>query len=492
MQSKAERKFISLKLKWALGTSLGSLIIFLVVVFALFSSFTQNLFRQERQLLNQGMTNITRRLGTINQPLTKKNITNLIEPSGTASAVMSGREYQRPVIKELSDGHLIVNVYNPDGKNILSTGHYLKPPKFSTARSIRLVDGPEHNVLVGQAPIYAQKNQRLIGYLQVENNLNSYNKSYHQLALVCLLALCLVILASGLLGYFLSYFLLRPLDDIHDTVKEISNDPTKDVRVPPTNRRDELAELTTMFNEMLDRMQRYIDQQTQFVSDVSHELRTPVAIIQGHVELLQRWGKDDPKVLNDSLNATLMETKRMKNLVQEMLDLSRAEQVELNFRNQQTVVNDVVHQVYNNFKMLYPEFTFRLDDDLREPITVNIYRDHLEQVLVILCDNAVKYSTPDRQEIHLTLSRGMNTVEIGVQDFGEGISPENVKRVFDRFYRVDKARSRKKGGNGLGLSIAKRLVEGYNGSISLESSVGAGSLFRIILPIIEDPETKTK
>ena len=204
--------------------------------------------------------------------------------------------------------------------------------------------------------------------------------------------------------------------------------------------------------------------------------------------MLERWGKDDPQVLGDSLKASLIETKRMKNLVQEMLDLSRAEQVEINYRNEKTVVNDVVHQVFNNFKMLYPEFTFNLDDDLDEKITVNIYRDHLEQVLVILCDNAVKYSQ-DRKEIHITLSRGMNTVEIGIQDFGEGIAPEDAKRVFDRFYRVDKARSRKKGGNGLGLSIAKRLIEGYHGSISLESSPGAGSLFKIVLPIVEDPES---
>lgn len=305
------------------------------------------------------------------------------------------------------------------------------------------------------------------------------------------MALCLVVLASGLLGYFLSSFFLQPLSGIHDTVKAISKDPTKDIRVPKVNRNDELAELIEMFNEMLDRMQRYLDQQSQFVSDVSHELRTPVAIIQGHLEMLQRWGKDDPQVLDDSLAASLVETKRMKNLVQEMLDLSRAEQVEINFRDQRTVVNDVVHQVFNNFKMLYPDFTFTLDDDVDEKISVNIYRDHLEQVLVILCDNAVKYSG-ERKEIHLTLSRGMNTVEIGVQDFGEGIAPEDAQRVFDRFYRVDKARSRKKGGNGLGLSIAQRLVEGYHGSISLESSLGAGSLFKVVLPIIEDQENKSE
>ena len=84
----------------------------------------------------------------------------------------------------------------------------------------------------------------------------------------------------------------------------------------------------------------------------------------------------------------------------------------------------------------------------------------------------------------------MNSVEIGVQDFGEGIAPDDAKRVFDRFYRVDKARSRKKGGNGLGLSIAQRLIEGYHGSISLESSPGAGSLFKVVLPIVDDPEDK--
>ena len=340
-------------------------------------------------------------------------------------------------------------------------------------------------------PIYSQKSRQVIGYLQVENNLNAYVQSYRQLRLVCGLALCLVVLASGLLGYFLSSFFLQPLSGIHDTVKAISKDPTKNIRVPKVNRNDELAELIEMFNEMLDRMQRYLDQQSQFVSDVSHELRTPVAIIQGHLEMLQRWGKDDPQVLDDSLAASLVETKRMKNLVQEMLDLSRAEQVEINFRDPRTVVNDVVHQVFNNFKMLYPDFTFTLDDDVDEKISVNIYRDHLEQVLVILCDNAVKYSG-ERKEIHLTLSRGMNTVEIGVQDFGEGIAPEDAQRVFDRFYRVDKARSRKKGGNGLGLSIAQRLVEGYHGSISLESSLGAGSLFKVVLPIIEDQENKSE
>lgn len=482
----SNRRFISLRLKWAFGTAVGSLIIFFIVAMAMFSSFTQSLFNQERSLLNQGMTNISRQLGRINEPLTKKNIDNVIDPDDGRS-VVTGSQYQRPIIQELSDGHLIVNIYDQHKRPILSTGKSIVKPTFANRRQVKMVKGTTHQVIIGQTPIYSQRGHRRIGYLQVENKLNVYYRNYHQLRLVVILAMCLVILASGLLGYFLSLLFLRPLGEIHDTVKMISKDPTKDVRVPVPSHNDELAELTTMFNEMLDQMQRYIEQQSQFVSDVSHELRTPIAIIQGHLDMLQRWGKKDPEVLDESIKASLIETKRMKNLVQEMLDLSRAEQVEINFRNQRTVVNDVVHQVVNNFRMLYPDFNFTLDDDLSEPITANIYRDHLEQVLVILCDNAIKYSTA-RKEVHVSLSRGMNTVEIGIQDFGEGIPAEDVDKVFDRFYRVDKARSRKKGGNGLGLSIAKRLIEGYHGSITLESSLGAGSLFRIILPIIEDPE----
>ena len=146
-------------------------------------------------------------------------------------------------------------------------------------------------------------------------------------------------------------------------------------------------------------------------------------------------------------------------------------------------MREVVHQVYNNFKMIHPDFEFMLDDDLRHDEVVKIYRDHLEQILIILCDNAVKYSG-EQKRIHLSLSRNLQAVEIGVQDFGEGISPAELSKVFDRFYRVDKARSRKKGGNGLGLAIAKRLIEGYHGTITVESQVGSGSLFRLTLPIV--------
>nr|WP_243681356.1 HAMP domain-containing sensor histidine kinase [Lacticaseibacillus manihotivorans] len=208
-----------------------------------------------------------------------------------------------------------------------------------------------------------------------------------------------------------------------------------------------------------------------------------MAILEGHLQLLNRWGKDDPEVLDESLAASLQEVTRMKSLIQEMLDLTRADQVDVQFPNAVLDLNQLVEQVVNDFTMIHPDFVFILDNDLQGPVWVRMYRNHLEQVLIILLDNAVKYSTT-RKEIHVSAATNTDGAAIAVQDFGEGLSNEDRQRVFNRFYRVDKARSREKGGNGLGLSIAQQLIESYHGEISVDSALGHGSSFRIDLPTI--------
>lgn len=485
------RAFISLKLKWAFGTALGSLIISLIVVAVIFNAFTSDLLNQERSFLNHSLTTISSELR--GKQLTSQTVSLALQKSalGNGDHASAKSIYHRPILQELSDSHQNVAVFDSHGHLIFHTGRMMKHVQRVNRQSVVVEKGPAHRIIVGRAPIRARRNGSIIGYLQIENPLVNYYAHYQRWQLITILVLCLVVILSGVLGYSLSYLLLRPLNDIRKTLAVVTKDPTKDVRAPESKRHDELGELSHLLNEMLDRTQRYIDQQSQFVGDVSHELRTPVAIIQGHMEMLQRWGKDDPQVLDDSIKAALAETSRMNNLVQEMLDLSRAEQVEINFRNSSTKVEEVVKQVYNNFQMIHPDFKFSLDNDLRHDVSVSIYRDHLEQILIILCDNAVKYSTK-RKEIHLSLSRNYNSVEIGVQDFGEGIAADEVSKVFDRFYRVDKARSRKKGGNGLGLSIAKRLVKGYHGTITVESQLGSGSIFRVTLPIVKQDIPKNE
>ncbi len=485
-EQKSQKRFISLKVKWAIGTALGAFVIFVALASTLFWSFTSDLLSQERQTVNHSVSTISRRLGAVDAPqFNRQNVQQALTKHQPDNR--TGRFYRTPVVEGLADSHLVVTVYDRSQRVVFTTGRPERKLVRHSQKSAELVKGDHHRILQACRPVHQKGSQRLLGYLQVENPLTVYHQRFKHLALIALLLLLLVILLSGLLGYFLTYLLLEPLNSIHSTLEEVSTDPTRDVRVKVSSANDELAELGRMFNEMLDQTQRYIDQQSQFVGDVSHELRTPMAIIQGHAQMLQRWGKDDVKVRDESINAIMQETTRMNNLVKEMLDLSRAEQVEIQFRDASTVVNDVVKQVYNDLKMIHPDFTFILDDDLHRPVKVQIHRDHLEQILIILCDNAVKYSTT-RKEVHLTLSKNFNAVEIGVQDFGEGIPADETKKVFDRFYRVDKARSRKKGGNGLGLAIAKRLVEGYHGTISLESSLGYGSIFRVTLPIADDDQ----
>ena len=370
------------------------------------------------------------------------------------------------------------------------------PVKFDQAElteESKIKHTSAYNVLVLGKKVFSEKDKHLLGYVQVTNDLVNYDQTRRKLILIFLVFSLIAAIGIALLSYGLSSWLLEPIDLINDTIGKINGDDESDalanLRVPELKHEDELAELGRLFNKMLDRMQRYIEQQQQFVEDVSHELRTPVAIIQGHLSLLKRWGKDDPAVLDESIEASLQEIARMKSLVQEMLDLSRAEQVEIQFGKEITDAKEVGLQVFNNFQMIHPDFTFVLDDDLKDITNVQIYRNHLEQVLIILMDNAVKYSR-ERKEVHMTLSKNINDIDIVIQDFGEGISQENIDRIFDRFYRVDKARSRDKGGNGLGLSIARRLIEGYHGRLVVESAVGQGSVFRVSLPLVKNKDNK--
>ncbi|WP_125567609.1 sensor histidine kinase [Companilactobacillus insicii] len=292
-----------------------------------------------------------------------------------------------------------------------------------------------------------------------------------------------------LVGVAVSYFavtqVLNNIKVVNKTIDALNKKPDSDSRIKIRKRNDEIYDLTVNINKMLDRMQAYTNQQKEFVEDVSHELRTPVAVLEGHLSMLQRWGKDDPEVLNDSINSSLQELKRMQSLIQEMLDLTRVEQIDSDYLDQTTEVKPLFTQVYNDFKMLHSDFVINFDDDIREGSIVKIYRNHLEQVLVILLDNAFKYSA-DRKEISLSASTNSEVLEIAVQDYGLGIAKNDVKRIFNRFYRVDKARSRKRGGNGLGLSIAKRLIEIYHGTLEVESVVGSGTVFRIELPLLQD------
>lgn len=376
-----------------------------------------------------------------------------------------------------------IRVFDTSRELLFQTQKWQDTPQVSGKLETQFVtlSTGEESVQV-MMPILSRNTRVLIGHLQVTNRMAKLVELKKQLRFLFFQLIVMEGIVSIGLAYFISRLISKPIEEIHDIIASINeeNIETKRLIVPKKN--DEFAIVSQQFNELLDKISFYISQQKHFVEDVSHELRTPVAIVEGHLKLLNRWGKDDPEVLEESLTASLSEIQRMKTLVQEMLDLSRAPQVREQYKDAITEVVATLEQIVTNFKVLYPEFTFIADIDTKKEIISPIYRNHFEQVIIILLDNAVKYST-NRKEIIVSLSPTTEAVEIGIQDFGMGLSEEDKKKVFSRFYRVDKARSRERGGNGLGLSIAKELIEGYNGKISVTSRLNQGSLFKVKLPI---------
>lgn len=488
--TKQKRRKTSLKWKWAFFTSIGVLAIVVIFSVLIFNRFTNVLLQQEHAHIDNTLSTVSSRLSNYSSPLSKGDVAYYLKPKITSDndqvTQANGNDlYSNSLIVNFSRDNILVNVYDVHGNELFESRKGAVKFYSPSKRKIFTTRQNGRQVMVGAEPLLSKKNGSLVGYAQVTDKLDNYRATANKLLVILLILVLISVLLSMFFAYILAQELLRPINEIQKTINEVKADPDSDARIPELKSNDELTDLADLLNGMLDQTQRYIDQQQQFVEDVSHELRTPVAVIQGHIDMLLRWGKDDPEVLEESLKASLQETNRMKSLVSEMLDLSRAEQIEINYGEEITDVNHVFAQVYNDFKMIHPDFTFTFDDDTDHDVYVKIYRNHLEQVLVILLDNAIKYSTK-RKEVHLSLSTSMAMVNIAVQDFGEGISEEDKQKVFNRFYRVDKARSRDKGGNGLGLSIAHRLIEAYHGNISIESSLGYGSIFQVNLPIMQD------
>lgn len=286
---------------------------------------------------------------------------------------------------------------------------------------------------------------------------------------------------SFLGGILITKSFLSSVQNITDTMKRIKKNGLNE-RVPVRENNDELAKLSILFNEMMDEVETSFTQQKQFVEDASHELRTPLTIIQGHLSMLNRWGKNDPAILDKSLQSSLKEVDRLNKLVSELLELSRAESEQIHpIAAERVHVNSVLKQVTQNFAILQTDFQFDMKLDADEAY-VSIPSSYLEQIIIIVMDNAVKYTKEANKYICIESSMRSGKIKIRIIDHGAGIPEADLPFVLNRFYRVDKARSRKQGGNGLGLSIAKRLVEKYNGAIQLESKENEGTIVTITFP----------
>lgn len=338
-------------------------------------------------------------------------------------------------------------------------------------------DEQGHYIAVVMKPIIWENGE--VATLQVANFLIALDEMMHTLFYVLVAASLIILIPTVIAGNLLSKFVLQPIQKLIETMKINIHDKNWQLIEVENESKDELYEMVTTFNELMRQLKESFKKQEQFVSDASHELKTPLSIIKSYAELLKRRGKANPELITESIDVIEQEAERMQLLVNQLLDLAKNKQA---FPHEPIDLVPLVKKVHRIFADAYDR---KIHLDIAEKsVLIKGNEKQIEQVVYILLSNAIKYS---EKEIALYLYVKQQFAVLDVIDKGIGIPEEEQKRIFDRFYRVDKARSRQTGGTGLGLAIANEIVKHHGGTIEVVSEIGKGSTFTVNIPMLTNP-----
>jgi two-component system sensor histidine kinase ArlS len=347
---------------------------------------------------------------------------------------------------------------------------------YQTAHHSEILISEHHRLIYVHVPILLKGRQ--VGMLEIGRIIVSLNDYLQVLTTVLLFASGGALFFSIIGGYFYTNLLLGPINRLIRTMQIIQKSGKfKRLPIKTPSKEDELYRLVNTFNEMIQKLEENFLRQQRFLADVSHELRTPLTIIESYTHLLKRWAGNDPKLREEAVEAILSETIRLKGMTNSLLHLISTNEKE----NPMTKGPlDLVGLTQSTVAALRQ--TFQRDIIVSGAPSVHIEADEekIKQLLIILMDNAIKYS---RDTVHVTIKEEKRFAVIEVRDQGNGIPKEELPRLFERFYRVDKARNRKTGGVGLGLAIAKQIVQMHHGTIDIKSKVGVGTT--IIVQILK-------
>jgi heavy metal sensor kinase len=300
------------------------------------------------------------------------------------------------------------------------------------------------------------------------------------LAVILFLSLPIALALAGVGGFIMAGRLLKPVAAIAAGAEKISAESLSK-RLPVVNPRDEFGRLAGVINRMLSRLEDAFERLRRFTADASHELRTPLTAIRsvGEVALQEDL---DPAAYRDRIGSMLEEVNRLARLVDNLLMLTRADSSRLVLSRQETDLVHLIGRTAEDLRPLAEDKGQTLNLDLAGPAVLEVDEATLRMALVNILDNAVKY-TPRAGTISVNLVRRDGELAIEISDTGPGIPSEHRDKIFERFYRVARDRSRDAGGAGLGLAIAKQAVEANGGRIELDGREGQGSTFRIVLPV---------
>ncbi len=330
-------------------------------------------------------------------------------------------------------------------------------------------------VAINRSPIMEKEIENLPAeYKKIMRGLRDEDiKRIRSLSLYSVIPILLISIGGG---YLIAGYMLSPIKDLNDRISKISADRLGET-IDFEDNGDEIAELIKNFNKMSLRLGQSFELQKQFVEDASHELKTPLAIFQTNLEAMNKQNFD--KYRDKALDSVGF----MNNLIEDLLLLSLTDK-QLKFSEVEVglLTKSVLEQLFGLAEE--KNIDIKLDYELDSLENVKLYcnKNLLERALFNLIENAIKYSAVDT-EVIVNVSQVNNRLAVEIRDRGEGIPEKDLPYIFNRFYRVDKSRSRKTGGNGLGLSIVEKIVSLHNGEIKVDSIEGSGSKFTVLLPI---------
>ena len=405
----------------------------------------------------------------------------------------SGQDYVDNEITEHYSPEIngrFIRVTHANGKQIYVSG----PPKDGTfdpalvaaprlpltrefTREIEMSDG--HELLLHGLPYRAIDGSQFL--IETAAPYNQIESVLRGLLLTFALGLPLIVALAIGGGYLLMRRALHPVDEIRQKAAQITSRNLSE-RLPVVHTGDELERLATDLNRMIARLEESFLQINRFSADASHELRTPLTVLQGELEAIAQKGQSLPEDVRDTIGSALEETQRLSKIVASLLAISRLEAGEARVQPMRLDFAELVRTTTDQMKLLAEEKRISLQSDGSEPVEVQADPSRLKQVVVNLLDNAIKY-TPEGGNVSISVVRRDDHAVLEVADSGLGISADDLPHVFERFYRADKARSRQMGGTGLGLSIVRSICLAHGGQITVNSTEGRGSLFRVELPL---------
>jgi heavy metal sensor kinase len=356
----------------------------------------------------------------------------------------------------------------------------LRRKTLANAAALHTVDHGKYRVRELWQPLVFRG--QVVGTLQITRSMREADLALRLLIYVLAGGGTVVLLTAARGGTWLTRAMFKPIDEVSRTAQSIVSAEDLSRRVPVPTSQDELQRLAITINDLLARLEGLFSAQRRFVADVSHELRTPLAAMQGNLEVLDRGAARDPELLAESLADMRREVARLIRMANDLLLLAQSE-AGIQLRHEPVELDTLLLEVHRELRPLASDVQLRIGEE--DQIVVCGDRDRIKQALLNLGVNALQH-TPPGGSVTLDLARRPGYAALTVADTGGGISAEDLPHVFERFYRVDRSRSRNQGGAGLGLAIVKWIAEAHAGRVEVASAPGAGSRFTLLLPLFEN------